>query len=78
MAPQPSPEGWQRGPVTGVPPPLMAAALAARTVGRVAIPTNTIGLLCHAAEHAMRHLGQAFVTAKVVRSRDRVENVDHG
>lgn len=37
-----------------------------RTIGRAALPTNTIGLLFHAAEHAMRHVGQAIVTARGV------------
>jgi len=37
-----------------------------RTIGRAALPTNTIGLLFHAAEHAMRHTGQAIATAKFV------------
>jgi uncharacterized damage-inducible protein DinB len=37
-----------------------------RTIGRAALPTNTVGLLFHAAEHAMRHTGQAIATAKFV------------
>jgi hypothetical protein len=38
-----------------------------RTVGRAALPTTTIGLLFHAAEHAQRHAGQVVTTAKIVR-----------
>jgi uncharacterized damage-inducible protein DinB len=37
-----------------------------RTVGRAKIPSTVIGLLFHAAEHTMRHLGQLLVTLKVV------------
>jgi len=46
------------------------ALLEPRTLGRAAIPTNTVTLLFHAAEHAMRHVGQAIVTAKVLASTD--------
>jgi len=38
-----------------------------RKVGRKELPTTTIGLLIHIAEHTQRHVGQAIVTAKVVR-----------
>jgi uncharacterized damage-inducible protein DinB len=41
--------------------------LAARTVGRAALPTTVLGLLFHAAEHAQRHAGQLVTTAKVLR-----------
>jgi hypothetical protein len=41
--------------------------LETRTVGRAALPSNVIGLLFHAAEHAQRHAGQIVTTAKVVR-----------
>jgi uncharacterized damage-inducible protein DinB len=41
-----------------------------RALGRAAIPTNTITLLFHAAEHAMRHVGQAIVTARVLETID--------
>lgn len=44
------------------------ALLEPRAIGRAALPTNTVGLLFHAAEHAMRHVGQAIVTARVVRA----------
>ncbi len=37
-----------------------------RTLGRAEIPTNVIGLLFHAAEHAQRHVGAAVVTGKIV------------
>jgi uncharacterized damage-inducible protein DinB len=40
-----------------------------RGVGRRQLPSNVLGLLCHAAEHAQRHTGQAIVTAKVVREQ---------
>ena len=38
----------------------------ARAVGRAQLPTTVIGLLFHGAEHALRHVGQAVTTAKVV------------
>ena len=38
-----------------------------RGVGRANIPSTVIGLLVHAAEHTMRHVGQLLVTAAVVR-----------
>ena len=37
-----------------------------RAVGRAQLPSTVIGLLFHAAEHTMRHLGQLIVTVKVV------------
>ena len=37
-----------------------------RAVGRAQLPTTVIGLLFHGAEHALRHVGQAVTTAKVV------------
>ena len=39
-----------------------------RALGRRALPTTVGGLLFHAAEHAQRHTGQAFVTARIVRA----------
>jgi uncharacterized damage-inducible protein DinB len=39
-----------------------------RGVGRKMVPSTVIGLLVHAAEHTMRHLGQLIVTVKWVRS----------
>jgi len=41
--------------------------LEARAVGRAALPTNVLGLLFHAAEHAQRHAGQLVTTAKLLR-----------
>ena len=38
-----------------------------RQVGRKALPTTVIGLLIHISEHTQRHVGQAIVTAKIVR-----------
>jgi hypothetical protein len=37
-----------------------------RTVGRAQLPSNVLGLLFHAAEHATRHVGQAITTAKIL------------
>ena len=37
-----------------------------RTIGRAQLPTTTLGLLVHAAEHAFRHIGQATTTVKVL------------
>ena len=42
-----------------------------RTVGRKALPSTVQGLLFHAAEHTMRHLGQLLVTVKVIRAEGR-------
>jgi uncharacterized damage-inducible protein DinB len=39
-----------------------------RAVGRARLPSTVIGCLVHGAEHAMRHVGQLSVTARVVRS----------
>jgi hypothetical protein len=41
--------------------------LTVRLVGRAKLPSNTIGLLMHAAEHTARHVGQLMTTAKVVQ-----------
>jgi hypothetical protein len=38
-----------------------------RSVGRQQLPTTVIGLLIHMAEHTQRHVGQAIVTAKLVK-----------
>ena len=38
-----------------------------RGVGRGLLPSNVLGLISHAAEHAQRHAGQAVTTAKIVR-----------
>ena len=37
-----------------------------RKVGRAGLPSNVLGLLFHAAEHATRHIGQAITTAKIL------------
>lgn len=37
-----------------------------RGIGRKQLPSTVIGLLVHAAEHTMRHLGQLRVTAKIL------------
>ena len=39
-----------------------------RAVGRKQLPTTVIGLLIHIAEHTQRHVGQAIVTAQVLKS----------
>jgi uncharacterized damage-inducible protein DinB len=39
-----------------------------RKVGRKELPTTVGALLVHIAEHTQRHLGQAIVTAKLVRN----------
>lgn len=39
-----------------------------RAVGRAKLPSTVIGCLVHGAEHAMRHVGQLSVTARVVRN----------
>lgn len=42
------------------------ALLEDRKVGRAGLPSNTLGLLFHAAEHATRHVGQAITTARIL------------
>ena len=42
-----------------------------RGVGRAQLPSTVIGCLVHGAEHAMRHVGQLSVTARLVRSGTR-------
>lgn len=37
-----------------------------RGVGRAQIPSTVLGLLTHAAEHTMRHVGQLSVTVRVL------------
>lgn len=37
-----------------------------RGVGRAQLPSTVIGLLTHAAEHTMRHVGQLSVTIRVI------------
>lgn len=38
-----------------------------RGVGRAQLPSNVLGLLFHAAEHASRHTGQVVTTARVLK-----------
>lgn len=40
--------------------------LAPRKVGRAGLPSTTLGLIFHAAEHCTRHAGQAISTAKIL------------
>lgn len=40
-----------------------------RGIGRKQLPTTVIGLLVHAAEHTMRHLGQLRVTIKILAEK---------
>ena len=40
-----------------------------RAVGRARLPSTVIGCLVHGAEHAMRHVGQLSVTARIVRNQ---------
>ena len=42
-----------------------------RGVGRAQLPSTVIGCLVHGAEHAMRHVGQLSVTARIVRANRR-------
>jgi uncharacterized damage-inducible protein DinB len=42
-----------------------------RTVGRAKRPSNVLGLLFHAAEHAQRHTGQVITTSKIIRGLAR-------
>ena len=44
--------------------------LAPKKVGRLGLPSNTLGLIFHAAEHCTRHAGQAISTAKILRGAD--------
>lgn len=37
-----------------------------RGVGRAQLPSTVLGLLVHAAEHTMRHVGQVSVTARLL------------
>jgi uncharacterized damage-inducible protein DinB len=39
----------------------------ARAVGRKQLPTTVGGLVTHIAEHTQRHVGEAIITAKLVR-----------
>ncbi len=44
-----------------------ADLLLPRSVGRGRLPSNVLGLVFHAAEHAQRHAGQIVTTVKIVR-----------
>jgi len=39
-----------------------------RAIGRARLPSTVIGCIVHGAEHAMRHVGQLSVTARVARA----------
>lgn len=39
-----------------------------RGIGRKQLPSTVIGLLVHAAEHTMRHVGQLSVTVKILKA----------
>jgi hypothetical protein len=45
-----------------------ANLLTPREVGRKRLPSNTLGLIFHAAEHSSRHAGQIVTLNKVVRT----------
>ena len=45
--------------------------LTPRAVGRAHLPSNVLGLLFHAAEHAQRHTGQVITTSKIIRGLAR-------
>src|SRR4051794_21870688 len=49
-----------------------------RGVGRAQLPSTVIGCLVHGAEHAMRHVGQLSVTARIVRSDAREAEARRG
>jgi len=42
------------------------ALLTPRFVGRAQLPSNVLGLVFHAAEHASRHAGQVVTTCKIL------------
>lgn len=41
-----------------------------RAVGRKGLPSTVHGLLFHAAEHTMRHLGQLLVTVRILNNKE--------
>lgn len=49
-----------------------------RAVGRQQLPSTHLGLLFHAAEHTQRHVGQLYVTLKVVREGDLRPGASNG
>ena len=48
-----------------------ADLLAPRKVGRLGLPSTTLGLIFHAAEHCTRHVGQSISTARILSGRDQ-------
>ncbi|MEO6315691.1 MAG: DinB family protein [Chitinophagaceae bacterium] len=48
-----------------------------RVVGRAQLPSTVIGLVVHAAEHTMRHLGQLLVTVKILRASAHAKGLPH-
>ena len=44
--------------------------LVPKKVGRAGLPSTTLGLIFHAAEHCTRHAGQAISTARMLRGAD--------
>jgi uncharacterized damage-inducible protein DinB len=40
-----------------------------RKVGRAGLPSTVLGLVFHAAEHTMRHVGQLLVTVRLLQGR---------
>ncbi len=45
-----------------------AVLLESRGVGRKQLPTTVAGVLIHIAEHTQRHVGEAIVTARVLKA----------
>ena len=46
-----------------------ASVLDERKVGRAGLPSTVVGLLFHAAEHSVRHVGQLVTTVKLREAR---------
>ncbi|MEJ7911974.1 MAG: DinB family protein, partial [Chitinophagaceae bacterium] len=40
-----------------------------RSVGRAKLPSTVAGLLFHAAEHTMRHVGQLITTIRILKAQ---------
>jgi uncharacterized damage-inducible protein DinB len=62
-------ETWGRGvdrALTQLATTRESSLLDVRGVGRAQLPSNVLGLLFHAAEHASRHTGQVVTTAKIL------------
>lgn len=45
----------------------VSTLLEERKVGRAGLPSTTLGLMFHVAEHATRHAGQAITTARILQ-----------